>query len=81
MGVQISPWEGVILRGEGQPTVKYRDIAVICAKTAEPMVMTFGLWVLTGLRNHELDGGPDPPTGRGILGKKAPIVKYRDFLP
>jgi len=58
-----------------------RHSAVICAKTAEPMVMTFGLWVLTGLRNHKLDGGPDPPTGRGILGKRAPIVKYRDFLP
>jgi len=29
--------------------------AVTCAKTAEPIVMSFGLWAQNGPRNHELD--------------------------
>jgi len=29
---------------------------VICAKTAELMVMLFGLWAQTGPKNHKLDG-------------------------
>ena len=33
--------------------------AVICAKTAEPIEMPFGLWAQMGLRNHVLDGGPE----------------------
>jgi len=32
---------------------------VIPAKTAEPIKMPFGLWILVCHRNHELDGGPD----------------------
>ena len=28
---------------EGRPIVKYRDTVVICAKTAEPIKMPFGL--------------------------------------
>ena len=28
------------------PIVKYRDTTVICAKTAEPIEMPFGLWAL-----------------------------------
>jgi len=32
------PWEGATLKVEkGRPIVKYRDTAVICAKTAEPI--------------------------------------------
>jgi len=31
---------------------------VICAKTAEPIEMLFGLWARMGRRNHVLDGGP-----------------------
>ena len=54
------PREGTILRGEGAAIVKYRHSAVTYVKTAEPIVMPFGLWVWTGPRNHELDGGPDP---------------------
>jgi len=42
-------------RGKGHPVVKY---AVICAKTAEPIVMPFGLWARMRHRNHVLDGGP-----------------------
>ena len=30
---------------------------VICAKTAIPIEMPFGLWVQMGRRNHVLDGG------------------------
>jgi len=35
-----------------------------------------------GPGNHVLDGGPDPPMGRGkFLGENGrPIVKYRDTL-
>ena len=31
---------------------------VICAKTAEPIEMPFGLWARMGRRNHVLDGDP-----------------------
>ena len=48
-------------------------------KTAEPIEMPFGLRTRVGPGNHVLDGGPDPPHGKGqFWGKGAPIVKYRD---
>jgi len=55
---QDPPWEGTIFFGEGKerPIVKYRD--TICAKTAKPIEMSFGLWTWMGPRNHVLDGGP-----------------------
>jgi len=53
---------------------------VTCAKTAEPIEMSFGLWAWSGSRNHELDRGPDPPREGAVLGEASPIVKYRDFL-
>jgi len=31
---------------------------VICAKTAKPIEMSFGLWARMGPWNHVLDGGP-----------------------
>jgi len=37
----------------------YGHSAVICANTAEPIEMLFGLWAWTGCRNHMLDGGPE----------------------
>jgi len=47
---------------------------VICAKMAEPIKMSFGLWARMGPRNHVLDWGPDPLTGRGNFeGKGRPI--------
>ena len=52
-------WEGAILRGKGRPIVKYRDIAVSCAKTAEPIKIPFGLWARIGPMNHVLDGIPE----------------------
>jgi len=60
-GVQIPTWEGAILRGKGLPIVKYRDTVVICAKTADPVVMPFGLWAQTGSKNHKFDGVQIPP--------------------
>ena len=33
--------------------------AVICAKTAEPIKMLFGLWARMGPRNPVLDQGPE----------------------
>jgi len=43
-------------RGKGRPIVKYRDTVVVtCAKTAEPIVMPFGLWAQNCPRNRELD--------------------------
>jgi len=46
------------------------------------MEMPFGLRTRVGPGNHELDGGPDLPMGRGNFewGKERPIVKYRDTL-
>jgi len=32
---------------------------VICAKTAELIEMSFGLWALMDLRNHLLDESPE----------------------
>jgi len=54
------------------------------AKTAEPIEMPFGFRNWVGPGNHVLRWGPDspdPPWVGEILGKVAPIVKYRDFLP
>jgi len=45
----------------GVQIVKYRDTAVMCAKTAEMIEMPFGLWARMGPRNHALDGGPEVP--------------------
>ena len=37
------------------------------AKTAAPIELPFGLRTWVGPGNHVLDGGPDPPMGRGKL--------------
>jgi len=56
MGVQIFPWEGAILRGQRASHCKvYGHSAVICAKTAEPIAMPFGLMVPDG---GDLSGPP-----------------------
>ena len=39
-----------------------------CGKTAGPIEMPFGKWGGVGHSHHVLDGGPDPPTGRGNFG-------------
>jgi len=59
----------------------FRSVTLVSpAKTAELIEMPFGLWAQMGPRNHVLDG-VHIPIRRGILGERAPIVKYRDFLP
>jgi len=52
------------------------------AEMTEPMEMLFELSTRVGPENHVLDGGPDPPMGRGNFegGKGRPIVKYRDTV-
>jgi len=49
-----------------------------CKKTAEPIEMSFGLRTQMDIRNHVLDGGPDPSMGRGNFegDKGRPSVKY-----
>jgi len=53
------------------------------AKTAEPIEIPSGLRTWLVPTDHVLDGGSDPPMGRGkFRGENGPpIVKYRDFLP
>jgi len=60
------PWEWAMLRGKGRLIVKYRDTAVICAKTAEPIEIPSGLWAQKGCRNHVLDGGPEVMSLRDV---------------
>jgi len=40
---------------------------------AEPIVMPFGLWARTGLKNHELDEDPDPQEKGQFWGKGRPL--------
>ena len=53
------------------------------AKTAKPIEMPSGLRTWLGPRDHEIDGGSDPPMGMGKFWVEngRPIVKYRVFLP
>jgi len=58
-GVQIPHGKAQIFWGEGASHCKvYGYSTVVCAKTAEPIGMPFGLWARMGRRNHVLDGGP-----------------------
>jgi len=52
------------------------------AEMTEPIEMLFELRTRVSPENHVLDGGPDPPMGRGNFewGKGRPVVKYRDTL-
>jgi len=50
-------------------------------KTTEWIEVPFGLSTQVCPGNHVLDGGPDPPMGRGNFeGEGATIVKCRDTL-
>jgi len=46
------PREWEILRGKGRHIVKYN-----CAKTAEPIEMSFGIWTRAGPRKQAIDEG------------------------
>ena len=54
-----------------------------CAKTAQPIEMTFGLRIWVSSRNHVLDGGSDPQWERAILrGERVGLLEnYSDSLP
>jgi len=82
--VQMPTWEGTILRENRQTIVKYRDTprpVVICAKTAEPIEVPFGLWTRMG-RKHRVTWEVQIPYGTGQFWRiGASIVKYRHFLP
>jgi len=47
----------------------YKGDAVSCAKTAELIVMPFGLWTRVGLRKHVLDGAQSPRAKGQLLGE------------
>jgi len=70
------------LKGSGRTIVKYRDTAVICGNTAEPIQVLFMLWGRMGSRHHALDGVQFPQRVGAIVVEwiGAPIVKYRHFL-
>jgi len=61
---------------KGRPIVKYGDTDVVCAKTAEPIEMPFGLWVWMGRRNRVLDEDPDPSWQGAILGDRGAHLVY-----
>jgi len=56
--------------GRGAHCKVWGHSVVTCVKTAEPIVMPFGLSARSGSRNHELDGGPDRPQKGAILGER-----------
>jgi len=70
MGVQIPIGKGNFEGGNG---AKYMDTVVICAKTAEPIEMLFGLWAQMGPKNHVLDGLQIPHEKGRFLGKSRPL--------
>ena len=43
---------------------------MICAKTAEPIEMPFGVWTRVGPRMRILYGGPDPHVKGQLLGER-----------
>jgi len=56
-GVQISTREGTMLRGKGRSSLTGMS-DVSCAKTAEPIEISFGMWTRVGpIGNNVLDGG------------------------
>ena len=61
--------------GKGHPIVKYRDTTGICAKTAEPIEMPFGLWTWMGPRNYALDGVQIPPWEGEVLEERGAHCK------
>jgi len=58
-------WRGLFVYVSVCTTDRYPAI------TAGPIEMPFGMWGGLGRSKHILDGGPDPPRGRGsfVLGK------------
>jgi len=53
--------------GNRQTIVKYRHVAVICAKTTEPIEVPFRLWTRKGRKHHVLHGRSRSPWEEAIL--------------
>ena len=67
--------------GNGRPIIKYRDMY---AKTAEPIEIRDVVWAAGSgwPKESRIRWGSWSANGKGqYLGKGAPNVKYRDFLP
>ena len=79
LGFRSHHGKGQFWGGKRRPIVKYRDTAVTCAKTPEPIVMPFGLCARTGLRNRELDGSRSPMRRGNIGGKDRPLLSIGTF--
>jgi len=76
------PWEEANFWGKmGVPLYSIGTFSVVYGKTAEPIEMPVALWVPMVPKNHKLDGVPIAHENGQFLGKRLPIVKYRDFLP
>ena len=54
MGLQIAPCKGTIFSGKDMPGKPDNTSAVSCAKMAELVEMSFGLWTRVGLGKHVL---------------------------
>jgi len=50
-----SPWEGAILGDRGAHCKVQGLSAISCAKTAEPINLSFGLWTREGWRKHKFN--------------------------
>ena len=68
--------------GKWASHIKYRNTAVIYAKTAQ-RTDRHAVWVVGTDRPMEscVRWGSRSPMGRDNFGGRSPIVKYRDFLP
>ena len=79
-GVQIPYGKGQVLWGKGRPIVKYRNTLLSSVQkrlNQSRCHLGCGLGWAQGI---VLDGD-QIPMGMGNFGERAPIVKYRDFLP
>jgi len=77
--VQMPTWEGAILRGNRQTIVKYRDTP---RSSVQTRLNRSRCHVGShGPKSSCVKWGPDPPFEGAILVDRAPIVRYRHFLP
>jgi len=81
-GVENPRWEGAILRGDGRPIVKYRDILRSSAQkrlNRSRCRLGCGLGWAQGITCYM---GVQIPARRGNYKvKRRPVVKYTDILP
>jgi len=79
-----SPMGRSNFKGEGKGATRYkvqRHSAVICAKTAEPIETSFGLWTQAGPRKDVLDWAQIPyAKGQSLRERTCPGM-LDDILP